>query len=221
MPYQCGHSHSRRSPPTRRRLGICHKDNPSVGNKYVLQHILSDPPMFRKFAFIGPGGRIMWNVGHCYQYIKKISNVMMSIPIPIVLTYGASAQLTELLSHLLRNIPGGTIHNAFVLFKGKQVPIRPPIPPIRSQPMQFQCTLDLYHTGSNTCRVSLLYSQHSRLSAHALCRPPASMDLPWSTHIHFKPFQKIQLALMNRWSHHYTSLLLPHVVSSPSTRSYP
>lgn len=55
------------------------QDFTKTKTKSVLQHILSGPLPFWQFASIAPEGRIVRNVGHCYQYVQKIFDVIMNI----------------------------------------------------------------------------------------------------------------------------------------------
>lgn len=93
-----------------------HKDNPWAGKNPVLAHILTDSAVFQEFAMRTADGTIRWKVGKCHRYAKEIYDTMMDICLAIMLTYGAPARGTELLSHLIRNVAGGSIRNVFLLF---------------------------------------------------------------------------------------------------------
>lgn len=92
-----------------------HRDNPWAGKNFVLEHILTHPATFNKFA-MRREGKVVWKPGPCYEYAKDIFSNLMDICLAIMLTYGAPARGTELLSNLIRNVSGGSIRNIFVLF---------------------------------------------------------------------------------------------------------
>lgn len=87
-----------------------------VGEMTVIQYIMSTPDVFDKFAYADEKGLPQWKPGACHAYLVAIYNLQMDIFILLLLTFGAPGRGTELLSHLIRNVAGGSIRNVFVLF---------------------------------------------------------------------------------------------------------
>ncbi|KAF7768400.1 hypothetical protein Agabi119p4_7643 [Agaricus bisporus var. burnettii] len=82
----------------------------------LLQHILQTPSLFQKYAYIMPDGLISWISTSIADYVQEVYDVQMKIVCTVILSYGEPARGTELASHLLSNVPGGSIRNFFVLF---------------------------------------------------------------------------------------------------------
>jgi len=82
----------------------------------LLQHILTHPGLFSDFAYQCPQGGIVWKPGACYKYMREVYELQMDLLVPTLSTIGGIPRGTELCSHLLRNISGGSIRNVFVLF---------------------------------------------------------------------------------------------------------
>lgn len=97
--------------------GFIHdKRNPWIPATTILEHILNNPALFAQFAYRNECGEVVWKPVPCHQYAKQIFENMMDTFIAIILTSGAPERGTELLSHLIRNVSGGSIRNVYVLF---------------------------------------------------------------------------------------------------------
>jgi hypothetical protein len=82
----------------------------------LIQHILENQSLFERFAYIAPDGTVAWISSAIAEYIQKVYELQMKIMCTIILSYGEPARGTELASHLLCNVGGGSIRNFFVLF---------------------------------------------------------------------------------------------------------
>ena len=82
----------------------------------VLQYILTTPHLLEKFAYFDGRGDMHWKPGAVHARMVEIYNLQMDLFILILFTFGAPARGTELLSHLILNVSGGSIRNIFVLF---------------------------------------------------------------------------------------------------------
>jgi hypothetical protein len=82
----------------------------------LLQHVLNDPTLFQRFAYIAPDGTVAWISSSIAEYIQNVYELQTKIMCTIILSYGEPARGTELASHLLCNVGGGSIRNLFVLF---------------------------------------------------------------------------------------------------------
>ena len=90
--------------------------NPWHQKRTLLEHVLSDPVLYDKFAYRSPQGQICWKPGPCFLWMCKYYDLQVSIFILIVSTFGATAHGSEMWSTTIRNIPGGRMCNVFVLF---------------------------------------------------------------------------------------------------------
>ncbi|KAF7783355.1 hypothetical protein Agabi119p4_2731 [Agaricus bisporus var. burnettii] len=90
--------------------------NPWNHRPSLLQHILDDPSLFEKYAYFAPDGTVSWISSAVAEYVKKVYDLQIKIMCIVILTYGEPARGTELASHLLCNVGGGSIRNFFVLF---------------------------------------------------------------------------------------------------------
>jgi hypothetical protein len=82
----------------------------------VLQYILTDPDRLSEFAYHDEKGEFHWKPGAIHARMIVIYNLQMDLFILMLLSFGAPARGTELLSHLILNIAGGSIRNVFALF---------------------------------------------------------------------------------------------------------
>lgn len=82
----------------------------------LVQHILQTPDLSGKFVYISPGGSLSWIPTAVASFLKQIFDLQTKILCNIILSYGEPARGTELVSHLLTNVAGGSIRNFFVLF---------------------------------------------------------------------------------------------------------
>lgn len=107
----------------------------------LVQHILNTPSLFSKYAYIDPRGHISWYPSEVAIVVKRIYELQMKILCNIILSYGEPARGTELASHLLANVSGGSIRNFFVLFN---------IPLLRAS---FSKTTSLLGHDKAICRI--------------------------------------------------------------------
>jgi hypothetical protein len=82
----------------------------------VLQFILTSPDHLNEFAYHDENGDFHWKPGAVHNHMIEIYDLQMDLFILILLSFGAPARGTELLSHLILNIAGGAIRNVFALF---------------------------------------------------------------------------------------------------------
>ena len=82
----------------------------------VLEYILSSPQRLEPFAYHDEKGALHWKPGAVHSRMTAIYHLQMDLFVLILLTFGAPARGTELLSNLILNIPGGSIRNVFALF---------------------------------------------------------------------------------------------------------
>jgi len=90
--------------------------NPWYGKPTVLQYILTNPDLLDEFAYFDEKKQMHWKPGASHKRMTAIYDLQMDLFVLIILTFGAPARGTELLSHLILNIAGGSIRNVFVLF---------------------------------------------------------------------------------------------------------
>jgi hypothetical protein len=81
-----------------------------------LQYIVSNPDILARFGYTDEHGHVVWLPGPCHRYMKEIFDLQMNILVAVVLTFGEPGRGSELLSHLFRNVAGGSIRNVFSLF---------------------------------------------------------------------------------------------------------
>lgn len=84
--------------------------------KSVLDYILDTPQVFNQFAYMH-AGIIVWHAGQCLTWRYRIFALQQKLMAAIILSYGGPARGMELVSHVYRNIPAGSIRNVFVLFQ--------------------------------------------------------------------------------------------------------
>jgi hypothetical protein len=93
-----------------------HPKNPWNHRPTLVQHIIESNTLFSQFAYINLSGTISWNPTAVSDYMKSIYDLQTKILCNIILSYGEPARGTELASHLLANVGGGSIRNFFILF---------------------------------------------------------------------------------------------------------
>ncbi|KAF5345077.1 hypothetical protein D9756_011154 [Leucocoprinus leucothites] len=82
----------------------------------LTQHILDTPDLFAKYAYTTQGKRVSWKPTCVATQLKRIFDLQEKLICNIILSYGEPARGSELASHLLANVGGGSIRNFFVLF---------------------------------------------------------------------------------------------------------
>ncbi|EKM79049.1 hypothetical protein AGABI1DRAFT_129306 [Agaricus bisporus var. burnettii JB137-S8] len=93
-----------------------HPKNPWNHQITLVQHIMQTDFLFSRYAYVTATGAIAWNSSAVADQMKRIYDLQMKILCNIILSYGEPARGTELASHLLANVSGGSIRNFFVLF---------------------------------------------------------------------------------------------------------
>lgn len=121
------------------------KDTRNIWNHQpsLIQHILQTPSLFSRYAYEDPSGIISWKPSEVAVTVKRIYDLQMKILCNIILSYGEPARGTELASHLLENVGGGSIRNFFVLFG---------IPILRAS---FNKTASVLGQDKTICRIPL------------------------------------------------------------------
>ncbi|KAJ3555709.1 hypothetical protein NP233_g12145 [Leucocoprinus birnbaumii] len=92
------------------------KRNPWIGKKSLTQYILETPHLFSQFAYINSKGKVCWKPSFVDTWRNRIHRLWLKFLCLIILSYGEPARGTELASHLLANVGGGSIRNFFILF---------------------------------------------------------------------------------------------------------
>ena len=107
--------------PRNRTLGYsCFHDpaNPFHQHKFDLLHAILTHPLLRgRFHFINQKQEIAWKAGPCFSYMATCHSVEMLLFCGTQTSVGEPARGSEMASHLICNVAGGTIRNAFIMFK--------------------------------------------------------------------------------------------------------
>ncbi|KAF9487665.1 hypothetical protein BDN71DRAFT_602419 [Pleurotus eryngii] len=82
----------------------------------LLRTVLSHPKVCGRFHYVDKDGRIVWRPGACYAYMSICHQVEMLLFSGIQLSVGEPGRGTEIASHLISNVAGGTIRNLIVAF---------------------------------------------------------------------------------------------------------
>jgi hypothetical protein len=95
-----------------------HPKNPwnQLSTRTLVQHIIQTDSLFTKYAYINAAGVITWIPSVIAEHMRRIFDLQTKFLCNIILSYGEPARGSELASHLLANISGGSIRNFFVLF---------------------------------------------------------------------------------------------------------
>jgi hypothetical protein len=83
----------------------------------VLEVILTDPRIRGRFHYVDQHNRIVWKAGPCFAYMDIAHKVEMKLFSATQTTVGEPGRGTEVASHLIRNVSGGTLRNIFVTFQ--------------------------------------------------------------------------------------------------------
>jgi hypothetical protein len=107
--------------PRNRSLGYsCFQDPSNSFRRHrfdLLQAILTHPLLRGRFHFVGPDRKIVWKAGPCFAYMATCHEVEMLLFCGTQTSVGEPARGSEIASHLLSNVAGGTIRNLFVMFQ--------------------------------------------------------------------------------------------------------
>ena len=82
----------------------------------LLQAILTHPSLRGRFHLVSQG-RIVWKAGPCFAYMAICHEVEMRLFCGTQTSVGEPGRGTELASHLIGNVRGGTLRNLFVMFQ--------------------------------------------------------------------------------------------------------
>lgn len=105
--------------PRTRLPGYCFVDdkrNAWTSGLTLIRYILENPDIFKEYAYVDHTGKVRWLPGACTNAMAKIIEIQQKLFVATMLTSGMPARGTELACALLRNVAGGSIRNAFVLF---------------------------------------------------------------------------------------------------------
>ena len=83
----------------------------------LLQAILTHPLLHGRFHFVNGEQKIIWKAGPCFSYMAACHEVEMLLFCATQTSVGEPARGSEMASHLISNVAGGTIRNAFVMFQ--------------------------------------------------------------------------------------------------------
>lgn len=107
--------------PRNRTVGYSCFHEPSNsfhGYKFdLLRAIMTHPLLRGRFHSINREGGIAWKAGPCFAYLATCHDVEMLLFCGTQTSVGEPARGTEIASHLICNVAGGTIRNTFVMFQ--------------------------------------------------------------------------------------------------------
>jgi hypothetical protein len=87
-----------------------HKDD-------LLQAVLTHPRLRGQFHYYNQEGQILWKAGPCFEYMEASHDVEMMLFCGTQTSVGEPGRGTEIASHLISNVSGGSIRNVFILFQ--------------------------------------------------------------------------------------------------------
>ncbi|KAF9440876.1 hypothetical protein P691DRAFT_715436 [Macrolepiota fuliginosa MF-IS2] len=190
---------------------ISDRRNPWTQRPSLTQHILQTPDLFQKYAYIAPDKTVSWISTVVASTMEAIYKLQMKILCVIVLSYGEPARGTELASHVLANIPGGSIRNFFIIFNiavlrasynktsshqgSDRIICRFPYPELGQQFIRFLVYLrPLYLEWQRYLRPHMTHNAQHYLFA-GLHYPITAHDISSALAAHTKPNLKIRLTL--------------------------
>jgi hypothetical protein len=107
--------------PRNLRLSYSAFDDPHnhflEGKHSLLQLILDHPRLRGLFHFVDQQNRIVWKAGPCFAYMDLAHEVEMKLFCATQTSVGEPGRGTEVASHLIRNVAGGTIRNVLLMFQ--------------------------------------------------------------------------------------------------------
>jgi hypothetical protein len=83
----------------------------------LLELILTHPSLRGRFHYVNQHNRIVWKAGPCFAYMDIAHDVEMKLFSGTQMTVGGPGRGTEVASHLIRNVSGGSIRNILILFQ--------------------------------------------------------------------------------------------------------
>lgn len=83
----------------------------------LLRTFLVHPSLRGRFHFVSKERKIVWKAGPCFAYMTLCHEVEMLLFCGTQTSVGEPARGSEIASHLISNIAGGTIRNVLVMFQ--------------------------------------------------------------------------------------------------------
>ena len=83
----------------------------------LLRAFLVHPSLRGRFHFVSKERKIIWKAGPCFAYMALCHEVEMLLFCGTQTSVGEPARSSEIASHLISNIAGGTIRNVLVMFQ--------------------------------------------------------------------------------------------------------
>ena len=83
----------------------------------LLKAVLDDPSVSGRFHFRNASGTIVWKAAPCLAYLERCEAFELMLFAATHTTVGEPPRGTEIASHLIRNISGGTVRNVLVMFQ--------------------------------------------------------------------------------------------------------
>lgn len=83
----------------------------------LLRAVLIHPSLRGRFHFVSKEGKIVWKAGPCFAFMALCHEVEMLLFCGTQTSVGEPARGSEIASHLINNIAGGTIRNVLVMFQ--------------------------------------------------------------------------------------------------------
>jgi hypothetical protein len=111
----------------------CFRDPHNIFAKHkddLLKVVLTHPRVRGHFHYIDQQGRIAWKAGPCFAYMHACHKAEMMLFSGSQTSVGETGRATELASHLVENVSGGTLRNILVMF-------------------QYFCMMGTYNKNSN------------------------------------------------------------------------
>jgi hypothetical protein len=107
--------------PRNRNVGYsCFQDPSNSFRQHrfdLLRTVLTHPSLRGRFHFVSKERKIVWKAGPCFAYMALCHEVEMLLFCGTQTSVGEPARGSEIASHLINNISGGTIRNVLVMFQ--------------------------------------------------------------------------------------------------------
>ena len=107
--------------PRNRTVGYsCFRDPSNTFQQHkfdLLRAILTHPSLRGRFHFVSKDRKIVWKAGPCFAYMARCHEVEMLLFCGTQTSVGEPARATEIASHLIGNVAGGSLRNALVMFQ--------------------------------------------------------------------------------------------------------
>lgn len=98
----------------------CFQDptNRFCGHRFdILKAILTHPHLQGRFHYVNKGLKVVWKAGACFAYMAACHEVEMLLFCGTQTSVGEPARGSEIASHLIANVSGGTLRNVLVMFQ--------------------------------------------------------------------------------------------------------